>query len=217
MGCRWDEDTEMHYEENRGSDREDVLCQGHRYRRYYCEENIYLLCEDLLDSHRRLQAVFISNSRAQCLFYHQRCAEVGAPLVWDYHVVLLDGPHRAPVDAPPYRIFDFDTRLGFGIDAEEYLRKTFQPPGPERLRSRFRLVPVHDFLAGFSTDRRHMRVDPQNPDSPWLQPPPPWDPPRGSGAARAHELPRFISMEPEGPGVTVNLDELLEVVSSTGY
>jgi hypothetical protein len=193
------------------------LHREHRYQQYYCEENIYLLSEDLLGSHRRLQVLFISNSRKACLFHHQSSAAAGTPLIWDYHVVLLDGPHRDPVDAPLYRIFDFDTRLGFGIDAERYLRSTFRPPGPQRFRPLFRLIPVEIFLTGFSTDRRHMREDPENPDSPWLQPPPPWDPPRGSGAASPHELPRFISMEPEGPGLTVHLDELLEVVSSAGH
>ncbi|TVR70347.1 MAG: hypothetical protein EA427_06015 [Spirochaetaceae bacterium] len=182
---------------------------NHRYHPFYCEENIYYLCSDLIGSHHRLQALFISNARRACLFHNQKATPPGRPTVWDYHVVLLDGPSN---DVPRYRIRDFDTRLSFGIDAEEYLQKTFDRPGSDRFRPRFRLVSAREFLATFSTDRRHMRKDPENQASPWLQPPPPWDPPRGSNAASEHELPAYISMEPEGPGVLVDLEELLEMI-----
>lgn len=185
-----------------------------KYHQFYCEENVYHLTADLLGSHRRLQALFISNLRMRCLFYNQRAAPPGRPLVWDYHVVLLDGPHADGTEtgAPRYRIFDFDTRLEFGLDAERYLHETFRPPGLENLRPLFRLVAAREFLATFSTDRRHMREDPENPDSPWQQPPPPWEPPQGPSAAGPHELPRFIAMEPGPPGVVVNLEELLETI-----
>lgn len=182
---------------------------SYRYQPFYCEENVYRLCEELIGSHLRLQAIFISNARQACLFHNQKAAPPGNPTVWDYHVVLLEGPHE---DTPMYRIYDFDTRLPFGVEAEEYLRKTFEPPGPERFRPRFRLLSAGEFLATFSTDRRHMRKDPQDRTSPWLQPPPPWDPPRGARAASEHELPTFISMEPAGPGVVADLAELLGMI-----
>ncbi len=173
------------------------------YQPYYCEENIYLLCRDLASGGLRLQALFITSTSGACLFFNQTAAPPGKPMLWDYHVILLAGP--------PYRVFDFDTSLGFGVDAEEYLRRTFDPGAPPRVLPLFRLLDGREFLARFSTDRRHMRDG----SGAWLQPPPSWDPPRGPAAASDHELPRYIAMDEPEPGVIVNLQELHSLIGGT--
>ena len=131
-----------------------------------------------------LSAVFVVNESATCALRHQRAAPPGELVVWDYHVLVR-------VDSPVLGrwILDLDSRLGFAVPEDEYVAATVDRRVPERFRPGFRVVPADVFLARFSTDRRHMR----DAEGGWLHPPP-WDLPRGAGAATAHELPRFLDV-----------------------
>lgn len=48
----------------------------------------------------------------------------------------------------------------------------------------FRVIPAEQYLAEFSSDRRHMR----RPDGTWIKPPPPYPPIQSSGKAFNHCL-----------------------------
>lgn len=67
---------------------------GPAYTPFYCEENVYLLLEDLATRHSadRHYALFISNPARTCLLFHQRAStrsESSHYVIWDYHVVVV--------------------------------------------------------------------------------------------------------------------------------
>lgn len=168
-----------------------------RYTPYYCEENIYLLAEQMIDGRKMCAAsdpesivdpisvVFITNARRSCALLHQRAAGKGKAVFWDYHVIMMSGMGRAAM------IWDLDTRLDFPCPAIDYLARTFPADTPVEFRPLFRIISAEAYLAGFSSDRRHMRKE----DGSWLKPPPAWPCLRGSGAASPHELERLLDLD----------------------
>jgi len=77
----------------------------------------------------------------------------------------------------------------------------------------YRLIPGDEFLAKFSSDRRHMRSE----NGDWLSPPPPWDiiqnGAAGEGTSRVVDnLQKYIEMDPceEGFGRVLEEREFLE-------
>lgn len=102
------------------------------YASCYCEENIYLLAlrklqeqSELLPADRpELFVVFVSSQSQQtpiwCQAANVRTPE--APVVWDYHVVLLQ---RDP--AGERLILDYDTTLPFPSAADAYIQLCFRP------------------------------------------------------------------------------------------
>ncbi len=176
---------------------------GYRYQPYYCEENAYFFCRDLLDrgeDPEMLSALFITNQNRCCLLNHQKAAPPGAPVLWDYHVILLQSH-------PPASIVDPDCRLGLTLPAMTYLNATFPVGIPLSLRPLFRVVPAMEFMETFASDRRHMRY----PDGSWHQPPPPWQPPHGPHPPGTHTLPLFLRTagdDPTLPGELITLEQL---------
>ena len=84
--------------------------EDYTYTRYFCEENIWLLAKSLIDRGipaDDLQVLILSTPSESVVLFNQRAAPEGAPLSWDYHVIL-----QATLDGHPY-IFDFDSRLAF--------------------------------------------------------------------------------------------------------
>lgn len=92
-------------------------------------------------------------------------------------------------------IFDLDTTLPFPTYFHKYVTETFRSDlalRPEHHRQEFelyrifnsvdfnyiflcrffRVIPAENYLAEFSSDRRHMR----RPDDTWIKPPPPYPP-----------------------------------------
>jgi hypothetical protein len=88
-------------------------------------------------------------------------------------------------------IWDLDTRLEFPCAACDYLASTFPDGAPGEYRPLFRAIPAEAYLAGFSSDRRHMR----NADGSWRKPPPAWPLLRGEGAESPHELESLLNIE----------------------
>lgn len=132
---------------------------------FWCEENAWHLCVDprVGDAH----VVIISNPTRTVALWHQRAASRdSAPVVWDYHVVVISTGGR---------VWDLDTRLAFPIALDEYLAQSFREVAP-RLRPRFRAIAAPTYRTRFASDRRHMR----DAQGQWQQPPPPW-PPIGEG------------------------------------
>ncbi|KAJ7751997.1 N-terminal glutamine amidase-domain-containing protein [Mycena metata] len=134
---------------------------------FYCEENVYLLCEAFVSQQEEVSAVFISNE--------QKTSHV----VWDYHVVLLLRSRERQ-----QWIYDFDSRLPFPCLMKDYLRHTFKENVPEPYRSiiplssLFRIVPGSTFVEHFASDRSHMNAAPKR----YRSPPPPHAPIRGRSA-----------------------------------
>ena len=166
-----------------------------RYQLFYCEENVWWLCQEPRFADAKSWVVFISNHARQCAVWQQRAADPGEPVVWDYHVVLL-------VEG---MVWDLDTRLGFPVSLDDYLRASFRalPPELSHLTPRFRVVRRDEFVSTFATDRSHMRSD-----RGWRAPPPSWEPP-GEGM----NLMRFVDMDADFVGHVASLERLL---ASTG-
>lgn len=143
-----------------------------RYTRYFCEENIWWLAHSLRErGHPMDQARvwLITNPTQTVVLFNQKTARPGKPVVWDYHVIL-----QADLDGSP-TILDFDTRLGFVVPEDDYLRGTFprQSTLPKRYRAWVRTIPALTYLDRFCSDRSHMRGRlPANafPDYPAIRP-----------------------------------------------
>nr|CAB3267743.1 protein N-terminal glutamine amidohydrolase-like [Phallusia mammillata] len=143
------------------------------YTKFYCEENIWKLCDivsqktpELLD---HLCVIFISNDSKKVVMFNQRATvEDDEVVVWDYHVIAL---FTQMVDGKPcHSIYDMDTKLPFPCALEKYVLETFKPdmvlrPGFERL---LKVIKAREFLDRFASDRSHMIKD----DGSWLATPP---------------------------------------------
>jgi hypothetical protein len=155
-----------------------------RYQPFYCEENIWQLC-DQGDFGDGAYVVFISNARRTCALWSQRAAHSpGAPIVWDYHVVLIDD------DVEPHaEVWDLDTLVGAPVPFERWWQATFplEDAIPDEFRPCFRVIPADTFGTEFSSDRSHMRDD-----GDWKAPPPIWEPIYRPEAGM--NLDRFIDM-----------------------
>ncbi len=173
-----------------------------RYQPFYCEENIWQLCQDAtLPVGAHLVAVITGSGRQQrqrrCALWHQRLApHPGGALLWDYHVVLL-------ADAGPWQVWDLDSDLGAPVAAAAYLAATF--PGQEHLapmlRPQFRLIQAAAYVAALRSDRSHMRTE----SGAYRQPPPSWPPPGGGGT---HNLDRLLDPTDPFIGEVVDLPSL---------
>ena len=143
------------------------------YTSCYCEENVYLLSQSLLEKDKddadAYHVVFISNPQETTAIWAQ---QKGHPVVWDYHVILWH--HRRN------EIYDLDSVLPFPFHAPDYLQESFHPSDarvPTTYRPRFRLIRAEAFVARFASDRPHMR---DRTTGEWLSPPPTY-PPLGTG------------------------------------
>lgn len=164
-----------------------------RYQPYYCEENIWHLCQsaDLGSADRWV--VFISNAGRRCLLLDQRAGGTHGEVLWDYHVVLLVEPAPGRCD-----VWDLDSRRGAPQPLTRWLAATFGHVGstPTLYDPMFRVIAAPRFVDSFASDRRHMRDG-----ADWRAPPPPW-PPIGVGFT----LWDHVSMAPsDGPGEVMNL------------
>jgi hypothetical protein len=166
----------------------------HLYQPFYCEENVWHLCQRP-ELTGRASALFISNANRTCALWNQRAANPGDPVVWDYHVVA--------VSLAEGLIWDLDTRLPLPVPLRAYLDGTFtkDPRLPDALAPLFRLIDGSEYVASLVSDRSHMLND----EGEYREPPPAWDP---IGAERADTLQRFIDMEAETIGEVLTLSEL---------
>lgn len=114
-----------------------------RYCPYFCEENVWHLCQDASVGVpvAERSAVFISNRARAVAMRHQRA---GALVMWDYHVVMIA---RGAV-------WDLDTTLGMPVPLARYVDECFFDAG--ELAPRFRVVDAPTFIETFASDRTHM-------------------------------------------------------------
>lgn len=145
---------------------------------FFCEENVFcLLTGGALPEAGA--AVFVTNRARQVAMWGQRLASQD-PIFWDYHVVALL-PHAG-------LILDLDDREHVAWPVAAWLPHAFRAPWP-RHQPRFRIVPLAELLATFSSDRRHMRGKDGEP----LQPFPPW--PAPFRPELGHTLHRFLDLD----------------------
>ncbi len=174
-----------------------MSASAHRYHPFYCEENVWWLCQEERFAEQKRYAVFISNASRCCAIAQQRVAPADAVVAWDYHVVML-------LETDTTEIWDLDSRLGAPLPLEEYLVRSFLPLQPHcaHLAPQFRLVPAAELLAIFASDRRHMR----DADGSWQHPPPEWPAPTVEG--QAHNLMRFVDLRDDIAGEVLDLEAL---------
>ena len=165
------------------------------YAPYYCEENVWQLCQE--EDFRRFdrKVVLVSNQRRQCALWNQRAHIAdGEPVFWDYHVIMLfmnDG----------WQVYDLDTLLVTPTPIAQYLRSTFgHTPVPEEFRPLLRVIDADEFVTVFSSDRSHMLTA----DGHWLVPPPSWPPIVRNDHSNLMEL---IDMQKLSLGTVMNLTQ----------
>ncbi len=91
--------------------------------------------------------------------------DAGAPIVWDYHVILLAKENEK------YKIFDFDSQLDFGCDVDYYFSNSFpQVEIPDELAPRFMIQSTKFFREHFQSNREHMKDEKGD----FVEPEPSW-------------------------------------------
>lgn len=162
------------------------------YHPFYCEENMWRLCQEpLLAGSERLVCIITGHPSTgddtRCALFHQRlAARPGEAVLWDFHVVLFVRAAGA-AGAESWQVWDPDSDLGTPVPAAAYLQATFgdQAALPAPLRPLLRLIEGERYVAELRSDRSHMR----DRQGRWLQPPPPWPPP---GGGIEHNLDRLL-------------------------
>jgi len=126
------------------------------YTALFCEENIWHLANKLIQQgaeSSELSIAFISNNRQQTVIFNQRSAKSHIPVIWDYHVILVQKSSTETL------IYDFDSLSNFPEVAEQYLETSFPDEKniPEEYQAHFRIVDAQTYIRLFSSDRSHMR------------------------------------------------------------
>ncbi|KAI8918864.1 WDYHV motif containing 1-like protein [Entophlyctis helioformis] len=140
----------------------------------FCEENVHRLARVFqeLAPETPFEVVFVSNSQKKVPFWFQRSATSDAPVIWDYHVLLLQQT-KAPGKAPVSYVYDMDSKLPFPTVFAEFAEKALRSSHMVRdltstYQRLFRVVDGALFLRHFASDRSHMMND----DGSWIAEPP---------------------------------------------
>ncbi|CAL8466604.1 g6140 [Coccomyxa elongata] len=164
--------------------------QPFAYTPYYCEENIYKLCQQLTaqeDYDGDLFAVFISNREKLVPILRQTVEEnTGGAVVWDYHVIAVERVRGSS------RVYDLTSQLPKPCPLELYARRGLGPGASFRLARKFRVVPAAQYLEHFASDRSHMWNQDGVPG--WSKPVPPY-PAIVARDGQANTLPHYWDME----------------------
>ncbi|OZJ06685.1 hypothetical protein BZG36_00381 [Bifiguratus adelaidae] len=129
------------------------------YTSCYCEENVFLLVQKLVQLNRSLESqfwvVFISNEYGSVPLWAQRNQHAhDQPVIWDYHVIALYKDTLAQS-----LVFDMDSTLPYPCPLVQYMRKAVRIHMydlPIRLQRKYRIVAATEFLKRFASDRSHM-------------------------------------------------------------
>lgn len=168
--------------------------QPYSYTANYCEENIWKLAAhpDFQARIDECKILIISNLLKQCPIWQQRASLIhGDPVLWDYHVVLLQ-QRPAPETT---LVWDLDTLLETPSPFQTWWNTSFPSLDelPDEYKPMFRVLDASVYLETLSSDRHHMKSK----DGTWRMPPPSW-PPIYDG--EHHNLSRLIDMSQEKPG-----------------
>ncbi|MFK5986175.1 MAG: hypothetical protein QM479_12240 [Pseudomonadota bacterium] len=124
------------------------------YTALFCEENIWHLAQSLFAAGIKsedIQIVFITNKNKQIAIFNQIAVAQNQAVIWDYHVILLLKTEQS------HSIFDFDSRLGFTSDYQNYLKNSLPDNIITEYSSVFRIIPAQVYLNYFDSDRSHMQ------------------------------------------------------------
>jgi protein N-terminal glutamine amidohydrolase len=166
----------------------------YKYAPYYCEENIWHLCQEQDFASFERKVVFISNSSRTCALWNQRASSAAdEPVIWDYHVILLFGQKDG------WQVFDLDTTLPSPSSVTDYLSATFGEVSytPEQFCPFFRVIDAQIFVDVFSSDRSHMLTA----DGNWQVAPPTWKPIFRNESSNLMEL---VDMGKSSAGTVMN-------------
>jgi hypothetical protein len=157
-----------------------------KYWPFFCEENIWHLCQEKFLRPFERKVVFVSNTNRSVAMKFQKAVPPNTTVTWDYHVILLFR------DAE-WKVADLDTRLSLPCSCQEYFSNSFMPAQTPT----FRVVDADDFIIHFASDRRHMENQPQAP--------PPWD-----NIGTGFNLWDFVSVSNNSYGQIYNLKEMFK-------
>ncbi len=178
------------------------LREKFQYCAFYCEENIWKLCQEPEFKGKTAFVAFISNPQRSCAIWHQKAAKSATvPVVFDYHVILLTKDEEQD-----WLVWDLDTTLDFPVKAETYFHDSFSvgPLVPEEYQPLFRLLSPQDYILNLSTDRSHMK----DKESDYLQPAPDWESP--FQPEKGMNIFRFVQMEEDFIGEVMDLQMVRE-------
>jgi hypothetical protein len=162
-----------------------------RYQPYYCEENIWQLCQH--PQYLGGEVIFISSYGDHFpMLYQEGSEHPSSPIFWDYHVVLLKDGY----------IHDFNSTLPFSTSIKEYFERSFIDESllTPIQKPMFRVLLATDYVEFFLSDRRHMKTADN-----WDAPPPDW-PMISETTSNLH---RFIDMRDLEFGRVLCATELL--------
>ncbi len=166
------------------------------YWPFFCEENIWHLCQETFLLPFARKVVFISNRNRCFAMKHQRAVSPDSMISWDYHVVLLYHDIE-------WKILDLDTSLPCPCPTEQYLSNSFVAEFSTCAPPMFRVVDADHFIRNFSSDRRHMR----DKNGTYLKPPPPL-PLIKSASGEDFNLWDFVDILKDEHGRIYNLKEM---------
>lgn len=178
-----------------------------KYTPYYCEENIWYLCQGRQFEEFEKYVLIISNQYGGCEFRNQKlCLSPNHSVCWDYHVILIYREFH-------WLVWDLDSTLHMPATLNFYLESTFRndtiDAGEHPPAMQFRPLTAEKYIKKFSSDRLHMR----NERGDWLQPPPPWPPIiRDSGLT----LSQLTDMTSDCAGSILTIQQLRDKFDSNG-
>eukprot|EP00922_Rhytidocystis_sp_ex-Travisia-forbesii_P047837 GHVS01071337.1.p1 GENE.GHVS01071337.1~~GHVS01071337.1.p1 ORF type:complete len:260 (+),score=10.94 GHVS01071337.1:434-1213(+) len=123
-------------------------------------------------------AVFVSSQSGYVGMLQQKAGDSSRDyfIAWDYHVFFIERLHSNTGEDETCRVYDFDCCLGFCVDFNLYIQRSFGGAQLLLLNSLpsplFRVMSAECFIQCFSSDRSHMRTSLTE----WLAPPPPYPP-----------------------------------------
>ncbi|XP_062181357.1 protein N-terminal glutamine amidohydrolase-like [Phragmites australis] len=146
---------------------------------FYCEENVYFLCKELIrigvadPAGTDLYIVFISNEEMKVPLWHQKASHSDDVFVlWDYHVICIEVKRNKGevLDL----VWDLDSNLPFPSPFLQYVSGAIRPLsfGDSIYRRLFRVIQAPMFLRSFASDRSRMKDLKGN----WIQLPPEYEP-----------------------------------------
>jgi hypothetical protein len=178
---------------------------GWHYVQLYCEENVWFLGQEPRFANISKKVVFISNDRRQCTLFHQRvCSSPTAPIIFDYHAILICHDRG-------WQVWDLDSALSLPAPLHEYLEMTFGQGAAvaEDLTPYFRVMDFEEFRSNFSSDRSHMR----NSNGKWIAPPPAWP---AIVIGESSNLFDFVDMRRKSFGSVMNLRDFRRYYANSG-
>lgn len=183
------------------------LREKYKYCAFYCEENIWMLCQEPEFKDKTAIVAFISNPQQSCAIWHQKAAPSATePVIFDYHVILIVRDQDKDNEQAHWQVWDLDTTLNFPVKAETYFHETFMVgyKVPKEYQPQFRLINAQDYILKLSSDRSHMKDE----DSSYIHEAPKWE--ASYQADKGNNLSRFVQMEEEFIGEVLGLDMMIE-------